>query len=163
MCIVYRTAAAEQGFGRRVPLALAPMLAAEADRGPLRRAARDVDWGAFLPSRAERRVAIHGALDRLVMSGDTGPPPPVTVAPLWGGPPAIVDARGVARLAHPMVDAIARELETHDEAWLRAAYAREREHVGGVLPENDVVECHALLRRFFTAATGDVSISWEYR
>src|SRR6187402_3126253 len=109
MCIVYRAAPShvtneivvsglfpERGFGRRVPLALGPMLAHEADREPMRRAARDMDWGSYLPSQADARVTAHGMLDRMV----SGLPPerePLALAAVWGGPPAQVDAAGRAR------------------------------------------------------------------
>jgi hypothetical protein len=146
MCIVYRavlpsvgrSAVPEQVFGRRVPLALGPMLADARDRETLRHAAERMDYAHY------RRAG----------------------AALWGGPPAHVGADGLATLPARVVASIASELRDRDEAWLSAAYAREREHISAVLDQASVVECYALLRTFFTSAaasSSDVVIGWEYR
>jgi hypothetical protein len=166
MCIVFRTGdgSAEQGFGRRVPVALALLLAAEGDRQPLRRAARDLDWGAFLPSRGDQRIATTAALENLIEGRSRSEP--LALSAIWGGPPARSDSNGLARLTAEMVETIALELEHHEEAELRAAFARERQHVGSVLDEKAAVECFQLLRDFFASAAKaghDVTIGWEYR
>jgi hypothetical protein len=158
MCIVYRavppsagTSAAlehprprgedhllEQAFGRRVPLALGPMLADDHELEALRRAAQRMDYVHY------RRAG----------------------AALWGGPPAHVDADGLATLPAPVVARVASELRDRDEAWLSAAYVREREHIGDVLDQESVLQCYALLRKFFASAAASgsaVVIRWEYR
>jgi hypothetical protein len=91
---------------------------------------------------------------------------PTVMAAIWGGPPARVDEDGAARLSREHVEAIARDLQSRDELWLHAAYAREQEHIGGVLDEAGVVEGFALLQTFFESAASvgaDAVISWQYR
>lgn len=154
--------AAGVGFGRRVPVALGPMLAPERDRELLRRAAASIQYWYYVARRPDPRVELELELklaDRWPWCEPISP-----VASMWGGPPGTVDERGVARLGAVDVAAVAAELSSHDEASLRAAYAREQAFIATVLDEPAALHCHALLRDFFAVAAtsaSEVVIWWE--
>lgn len=178
MCIVYRAvpphvkthtpASGEiltQAFGPRVPLALAPMLADEDDREPLRCAARAREWGAFNPARQnmtkDEAAVLQKAFPESLLQLE-----PLPLAAIWGGRPARVDEHGLARLGADAVAEAARELNGRDEAWVRTAYSREEASIAALLDEDAAVECYALLREFFASAAAsscDVVIGWEDR
>ena len=155
---VKRAARHRQGFGRRVPLVLGPMLAPERDREPLRRATASMEYAYYVARNRDPRVESEIA-ERWPWCE---PIPPVLL--MWGGPPGTVDERGVARLTAVDAAEVAEELSGHDEAWLRAAYAREHAFIGTILDEVQVLPCHALLRDFFVASVAtasEVLIWWE--
>jgi hypothetical protein len=59
---------------------------------------------------------------------------------------------------------VAADLNGHDEAWLRAAYAREHAFIETILDETQALHCHALLRDFFAVSVtsaSEVVIWWE--
>jgi hypothetical protein len=93
-------------------------------------------------------------------------PEPLVLPAFLGGPPARVDEDGLSRMPGELVARVAQELRDHDQAWARAAYAREREHIEELLGEDEVVEDCELLRDFFVSAAAsgsDVVVGWEYR
>ncbi len=170
MCIIYRAVPslpdelAKQGFGRIVPLTLGLLIASHVEREALRLASKAGDWGCYVPTGGDEQVRTVGALERMIRGGPADIKP-LVLAAVWGGPPAVVDERGVARLSSDDVAEVAAELASRDEADLRAAFHRERACLATWVEEDTVVEWYALLHRYFAAAAATargMAICWEY-